>query len=322
MPASHPPLLKDVIKVLEMNEAYEEIDGSFRFTTTLVVYKTGGNLYHAVSEARYSSPSEVKVDHLSNHVLIPVSAYSPLFPSGFTRAPDPPPRNCHIKKSRLISYDRDRQGSQPNLIAESVLLETAVCEFLKPHPHPNIAKYLGCQVSDGRITGLCFVGYNRTLMQEVNPSSLSKREFTSKWQKSKDYSRVLAGIKSGIQHLHGLGLVHNDINPSNSGNERGVKSEFQKQLRTLLSRRMKRGPTAQGPSPPSRCNRQPTANLRHTMRNDSCPACYSRYNDLGTDRSVTSPESPCVCCRHQSRDIGSLWFNRLLDLLACTSELH
>jgi serine/threonine protein kinase len=52
-------------------------------------------------------------------------------------------------------------------------------------------------------------------MQEVNPGGLMKRKLRSDRQRTKDYSRVLAGIESGIKHLHGLGLVHNDINPSN-----------------------------------------------------------------------------------------------------------
>lgn len=52
-------------------------------------------------------------------------------------------------------------------------------------------------------------------MQEVNPGSLMKRKLRSSRQVTKDYSRVLTGIKDGIKHLHSLGLVHNDINPSN-----------------------------------------------------------------------------------------------------------
>ena len=31
----------------------------------------------------------------------------------------------------------------------------------------------------------------------------------------KDYSGALAGIESGIRHLYSLGLVYNNINPSN-----------------------------------------------------------------------------------------------------------
>ena len=32
---------------------------------------------------------------------------------------------------------------------------------------------------------------------------------------SKDYSRILTDVESGLHPLHSLGLVHNDINPSN-----------------------------------------------------------------------------------------------------------
>ncbi|KAH6630992.1 hypothetical protein B0J18DRAFT_422782 [Chaetomium sp. MPI-SDFR-AT-0129] len=211
----HPPPPTEHIDVLEMNEAFEEIDGSFQFTGTLIVYNTHNGLHHARSIPRHSSPLEVKLEHLINVIPIPMPAHAPLFPSGFTRAPDLPPQKCYIKKPKLISYDRICQGSQPNDIAESVLLEATVCELLKQHPHPNIAPYLGCQVADGRITGLCFPRYRRTLMEEADPGSHMKRDFRSKYKRSKDYSAVLAGVESGLKHLHALGLVHNDINPSN-----------------------------------------------------------------------------------------------------------
>jgi serine/threonine protein kinase len=215
MPAQQPQSPGEHVEVLEMNEAYEEVDGSFTFAGTLVVYRTGSDLHHAITKTRYLSLSDVQVERLDNDVVIPLSAYSPLFPPEFTRAPDPLPPNSHIKRPRLISYDQICKGSQLNHIAESVLLEAAVCELLKQHPHPNVATYLGCQVANGRIGGLCFVGYQLTLMQEVNPGGLMKRKLRSDRQRTKDYSRVLAGIESGIKHLHGLGLVHNDINPSN-----------------------------------------------------------------------------------------------------------
>jgi hypothetical protein len=162
------------MEVLEMNESFEDVDGCFQFAGTLVVYRSGDDPHHAVSKALYLSPSEVHLESLSNDVLIPVSAYCPLFPAGFTGAPNPWPHDCHIKKRSLISYDRIRQSSQPDEIAESVLLEAQVCGLLKHHPHPNLATYLGCQVSnDGRITGLCFMRYTRSLMQEVNPGGLA-----------------------------------------------------------------------------------------------------------------------------------------------------
>lgn len=104
-----------------MNEAFEEVDGSFECTGTLVVYETGDSLHHALSRARHSSPLEVKLEHLINYVPIPISAYSPLFPPDFTHAPDLPPQNCHIKTPRLIiSYDRNPSGILANLISAPV----------------------------------------------------------------------------------------------------------------------------------------------------------------------------------------------------------
>ncbi|KAK3393498.1 hypothetical protein B0H63DRAFT_516685 [Podospora didyma] len=168
------------------------------FAGTLIVYQIGNDLHHASSKACYTSTSQVEVERLSNDILIPASAYSPLFPSGFTRAPDPLPQNCYIKKPGLTSYDRISKESQPDHIAESVLLEATVSP-------------------QGRITGLCFVRYNRTLMQEVSPGSMMKRTLRSNLdeRRRRDYNQILANIESGIKHLHSLGLVHNDINPSN-----------------------------------------------------------------------------------------------------------
>jgi serine/threonine protein kinase len=91
MPSPRHQSPSEYVDVLEINEVFEEVEGSFKFTGTLVVYRDGRDLYHTVSKARYSSPSEVKVEHLDNDVLIPVSAYSPLFPPSFTLTPDPLP---------------------------------------------------------------------------------------------------------------------------------------------------------------------------------------------------------------------------------------
>jgi hypothetical protein len=86
------------IEVLEMNEAYDEVDDCFIFAGTLVVYRTGVELHHAVSRARHSSPSETKVEHLSNDIVIPVSAYRPLFSPELTAASVPLPQNHYIKQ--------------------------------------------------------------------------------------------------------------------------------------------------------------------------------------------------------------------------------
>ena len=201
--------------VLEMNEVFEDVDGRFDFSGTLIVYQVNSELHHAFSKDRYSSRSDVNAKHFRNDIQIPISAYNPSFPSELTRAPNSIQAESFVKKPRLISYDQIHEGPRPMLIAESLLREAKVCELLINCKHPNLATYHGCQVSDGRITGLCFARYQRTLMQEVNPNSFMKRKSRAMRRTMGDYSGVLAGIESGIKHLHSLGLVHNDINPSN-----------------------------------------------------------------------------------------------------------
>jgi serine/threonine protein kinase len=70
-------------------------------------------------------------------------------------------------------------------------------------PHPNIAQYIGCITRRNRISALCFTKYHLTLAARLDEDCLL------------DPDDICSGIKRGIQHLHGLGLSHNDINPHN-----------------------------------------------------------------------------------------------------------
>ncbi|KAJ5555898.1 hypothetical protein N7513_003540 [Penicillium frequentans] len=212
MPSSSP---QPSIHVLEINEYFEETDDIYNFAGTLIVYDDGNEMHHAVLEDRCTLPSDICPELPKNNIRIPRFAYSPEFSSNSTLAPEPLPTNSYIKKASLISYDKICDGPQSDLIAKSVLMEAATCEVLRKHPHPNIATYLGCQVFDGRITGLCFAKYQHTLMQEVNPENRTKRQSRRSRQMTTDYNPVLAEIRSGLEHLHSLGLVHNDINPRN-----------------------------------------------------------------------------------------------------------
>ena len=209
------PIVNMELQFLEMRETYEDSGCGFQFAGTLVVYQVQGLLYHAKLKGRCSSPSIVNAEDLMNVKQIPASAYDPKFPVGFTLSPGSLPNGCHVKKPRLINCDRISEGPQPSLIAEDILREARIYELLTLHPHPNIATYLGCQVSDGTITGLCLKKYPHTLMKEVNPGALKKRALRNMRKAKGEYSHFLTGIENGIQHLHSLGLVHNDINPSN-----------------------------------------------------------------------------------------------------------
>lgn len=201
--------------ILDKKEVHKEIGGEFKFAGTLVVYQQGNDIYHALSTARSSALVEPITEHLTDKRLIPIAAYCPLFSSALTRAPEPLPRNTYVKRPSLISYDRFQQGPLPNGIADDILAEVRICEILQQSPHPNIARYIGCQLSADRISGICFVKYGITLMQAVNPRNFMKRKLSATRQGLGNYRQVVEDVKKGLEHVHSLGLVHNDLNPSN-----------------------------------------------------------------------------------------------------------
>ncbi|KAJ5885106.1 hypothetical protein N7495_009616 [Penicillium taxi] len=220
------PIPDQQLYLLKRSESCEDSDEGFRFAGNLVVYRAKGSLFHAMLKGRLSS-SNFDPESLINVKEIPTWGYRPRFSIEFMLALKTLPNDCFIKKPSLISYGRISEGPRQNLIAKDFLKEVKICELLIQRPHPNIAVYLGCQVSDGTITGL-YLKYSRTLMKEVNPGALMKRALRDTREAMSDYSHILTGIESGIRHLRPSGLVHNDINPSNMmiENDRAIIIDF------------------------------------------------------------------------------------------------
>jgi serine/threonine protein kinase len=133
-------------------------------------------------------------------VLIVGDYLWPEYSSSLTIVPEQMWKYCYIKHTSLICYEADQEK---NSFKELVLAEANACEILRMNPHPNIAKYWGCEVVDGTIRGLCFSKYTMTLSQRVETGV------------PLDTQLCLQGIRAGVAHLHSLGLVHNHINPSN-----------------------------------------------------------------------------------------------------------
>lgn len=109
--------------------------------------------------------------------------------------------NVFVKFPLLFKYANE----QTDIAAKHVAHEARICERLKERAHPNIASYFGV-LHDGKglIRGLCFLKYKSNLQERVKNSRipLNKEAF-------------LDGVRQGMEFLHGLGLVHNDIHPSN-----------------------------------------------------------------------------------------------------------
>lgn len=106
-----------------------------------------------------------------------------------------------MKRPSLLHYG---DTSASTKLSSLLLNEDKVCEILRASPHPTVGQYLGCIVDSGSITGLCFVKYGMALPERVTKDS---HPF--------DTDLCLRHIRKGIRDLHGLGLIHCDINPTN-----------------------------------------------------------------------------------------------------------
>lgn len=129
------------MKIIEHGESWEEANGQFKCSGTLVVYEFDGHLYHAHSKSRYLDLAKIKIEELMDRINIPIGAYSPLFVPTLTSL-DPAPVDCYIKRPRLTSYDRVHNSTYPYQISDDLLAEAKTCEIFNHHPHPNVARYI------------------------------------------------------------------------------------------------------------------------------------------------------------------------------------
>lgn len=205
------------LKVVYRSEYFGKGDEPVAFQYTRVLFQHEGEdeLYQGLSKKRYQIDADVEEHDFYETFLIPKENLNPDFRSGFTNAShlEDEPGQWYTKRPNLSQYN----PQEPDQLKNQILEEVGICEYLKKHPHPNIAVYHGCEVDDSRITGLCFTNYGQSLMERVNPMKYNKRMFSLKrgGGLSPEIRQWLHGIESGIRHLHSFGLVHNDINPAN-----------------------------------------------------------------------------------------------------------
>ncbi|PHH49460.1 hypothetical protein CFIMG_007793RA00001 [Ceratocystis fimbriata CBS 114723] len=200
------------MEICEQKQAFvfDEEEDDLVFHHTKIILRQGDQYFYATTNQRIRASSDIDINKvdikpiLTDHISQVVDD-----PAKFTQAPDPLPNDCYLKQPCLIHYDEDTEASRHP--GDLVLHEAEICEILIKNSHPNIVQYLGCILEKdrdniSRIKGLCFVKYLKSLEQRLREE---------KDETPLDRQRCLAGIENGMKHLHGLGLVHNDLNPSN-----------------------------------------------------------------------------------------------------------
>jgi hypothetical protein len=184
------------MEIYEKGEIWEDKGNDLTYSYTKVILKQGDTFFSAQTTVRLGSSIDIdKLDPIS----IPIEDIRPPYSTDLTLAPTPLPVDNYIKRSSLLDCGNG-PGTRPS---DLFLAEARTCELLMKFPYPNVAEYFGCVCLDNRTEGLCFVKYERTLAARLAEGG------------SLDRVEVCGEIKLGIQHLHWLGLSHNDINPYN-----------------------------------------------------------------------------------------------------------
>lgn len=176
------------------------------------VVRQGSRYLFARQKDRYIPIDPAKLDIEE----IPDAFLSAQIPAGWTLAPDPLPANTYFKQPNLLEF-----GETSNCCTLP-LQEAETYDFLRQHPHPNIARYQGCVVENGRFRGICLQRYSATLKQRVERRRTKAKEEPKPALPEVEKRRLMQGVRDGVAHLHSLGLVHGDLNPANVMVEDGV----------------------------------------------------------------------------------------------------
>jgi len=148
-------------------------------------------------------------------IVVPQTFWSPRAVPGLTLAQEPLLADTFVKRPLPLGYDRD--DPTDSQLASLMLHEAETCEQLMRHPHPNICEYRGVIIKGGFVDGLCFQRHRKDLYDCIRDGE------------EVDIDDVITSLEQAIKHLHSLGLVHNDVSPSNillSGTGRAILADF------------------------------------------------------------------------------------------------
>ncbi|KAI9800500.1 MAG: hypothetical protein M1825_004048 [Sarcosagium campestre] len=130
---------------------------------------------------------------------IPDEDVYPLAPNSITVTEKPTNDKFYFKGPKL---DNAFRGT--DLLQKLLLQEVNTLELLTRNPHANIINYHGCVIRRGRIVGFVLDRLPRTLEDRLKNDA-----------EKIDIEICMGKIQSAVDHLHSLGLAHNDLTPHN-----------------------------------------------------------------------------------------------------------
>ncbi|KAK1248576.1 hypothetical protein MKX08_006796 [Trichoderma sp. CBMAI-0020] len=189
----------------ELLWVYEEVEdeaGDLRYTE-IAKLNDDKIFYGQISKSKANiSLQEI----FASITQIPDQEIFPGWPQAFTatKAPQELPPGIYIQRPKIAMYDVFSKHNVVHLLRNGLGNEIEVMEVLRNQPHPNIVGHHGCHVRRGYITRLVLDRHPHDLNSYLKSGQTVQNEEPS-----------IESLQSAIDHLHTLGLAHNDLNPSN-----------------------------------------------------------------------------------------------------------
>ena len=140
------------------------------------------------------------LDKLEAPDPIPLEHLTTPWTDAYLEAPKPLPPDVYLKAIPAINYE----PTYPTSLSEKMREEIEVYMKLSRSPHPNVCPFYGCVRDGSRVPALA--------LKQI-PHKLPYIWKDAEYKVSK--LSILRGVKHGLDHIHGLGIIHNDIKPNN-----------------------------------------------------------------------------------------------------------
>ena len=190
------------MKVTECLETWKEDADDFSFDHFAIILTDGTELFKAQYSKELAIHHDIDITELDCPLYrISTKDIWPPLKNDLTLAPQPVSDEFYQGTRVLADYNPQTSSVKP---CDLLLHEAQICEILRQNPHKNIVSYLGVTCDEGLIKSLCFVKYEETLADRLNDPN-----------RPLNVPKCLNGVKDGLDHLHSLGLKHNDLNYRN-----------------------------------------------------------------------------------------------------------